>query len=164
MKIKNVTANSRRKAFEVRTAQGTYLFPYAKLEQPPSSKDRLREVRVDKELASEGFTYRLESGREGTVHIDHVLEYNEDPKLLRDLFLYKLTVEVQRRLRKSVLSKREIIRRLATSPAQFYRLLDQTNYGKSVGQLLALLRILDCEVTLFVRHGVEEKPAILRAI
>ena len=32
-----------------------------------------------------------------------------------------------------------------------YRLLDSTNYRKSVDKLLLLLRILDCEVELVVR-------------
>ena len=30
-------------------------------------------------------------------------------------------------------------------------LLDQTNYGKSVGQLVALLHVLECEVELVVK-------------
>jgi hypothetical protein len=55
------------------------------------------------------------------------------------------------RVEASPLSKREIIRRLGTSAAQFYRLLDPTNYRKSPGQLLSLLYILDCEVDLVVR-------------
>ena len=46
---------------------------------------------------------------------------------------------------------RELIRRLRTSPAQFYRLLDQTNYAKSMDQLMALLSILECEVDLVVK-------------
>jgi hypothetical protein len=53
---------------------------------------------------------------------------------------------------RSALSRRELIRRLRTSPAQFYRLLDQTNYKKSVDQLLNLLRILDCDIDLIVRE------------
>ena len=43
------------------------------------------------------------------------------------------------------------IRRLGTSAAQFYRLLDTTNYRKSIGQMVSLLYVLDCEVTLDVR-------------
>lgn len=164
MKIKSVSSNSRKKAFDVVTARRSYVFPYAKLEKAPTATDAVQDLRVDKELASEAFTYRLRSGAEGTVHIDHVLEYNEDPALLRDLFVYKLTLEVQKRLRKSVLSKREIIRRLGTSPAQFYRLVDQTNTTKSVGQLLALLSILDCEVELVVRHELEKKASVVRAV
>ncbi len=50
----------------------------------------------------------------------------------------------------AALSKREIIRRLGTSAAQFYRLLDQTNDTKSVDQMLRLLNVLDCDVDLVV--------------
>ena len=80
-----------------------------------------------------------------------MLEYNEDPNYLRDQLLYKLTVEAQQRVAASELSKREIIRRLGTSASQFYRILDQTNYRKSVGQLLAVLHILDCDVDVVVK-------------
>jgi hypothetical protein len=54
----------------------------------------------------------------------------------------------------SSLSKRELIRRLGTSAAQFYRLLDQRNYRKSIDQLLSLLHVLDCEVDLVVRARI----------
>jgi hypothetical protein len=59
-----------------------------------------------------------------------------------------LTLEAQKRIAESPLSKREIMRRLGTSAAQLYRLLDQTNYRKSVDQVLALLQVLNCEVDL----------------
>jgi len=61
-----------------------------------------------------------------------------------------LTLEAQKRIADSELSKREIVRRLGTSAA-LYRLLDQTNYRKSVDQVLALLQVLNCEVDLVVR-------------
>lgn len=66
--------------------------------------------------------------------------------------LYRLTIEAQKRAAVSPLSKREIMRRLGTSAAQLYRLLDQTNYRKSVDQVLALLQVLNCEVDLVVRN------------
>ena len=106
---------------------------------------------MDAELGREGFTYVLESGKEGTVHVEQVLDYNQDPSYLRDTLLYKLTIEAQKRVEASSLSKREIIRRLGTSATQFYRLLDQKNYRKSVDQLLSLLHVLDCDVDLVVR-------------
>ncbi len=59
--------------------------------------------------------------------------------------------EAQKRVAASPLSKREIVRRLGTSAAQLYRLLDQTNYRKSVDQVLALLQVLNCDVDLVVR-------------
>jgi hypothetical protein len=160
VKIKKVTANNRRKAFEIETRGARYLFPYAKLDVRPSRDNPIREVYVDKELGGEAFTYELESGDEGTVHIDHVLQYNRDPRYMRDMLLYQLTLEAQRRVESSSLSKRELIRRLGTSPAQFYRLLDQTNYKKSVDQLLALLQILDCDVDFVVK----KRPSRVREV
>ena len=50
---------------------------------------------VDRELGGEGFSYELLSGKTGTVHAEQVLEYNRDPNYVRDLMLYKLTVEAQ---------------------------------------------------------------------
>jgi hypothetical protein len=152
MKITRVKVNNRRKAFEITAGRRLYLFPYAKLEVRPTTADRVTAAYIDKELGGDAFSYRLESGAESTVHLDHVLEYNQDPAHMRDLLLYKLTLEVQRRVARTALSRRELIRRLHTSPAQFYRLLDQTNYRKSVDQLLHLLRILDCDVDLVIRE------------
>jgi len=92
------------------------------------------------------------SGREGTVHIDHVLEYNRDPSYMRDLLLYQLTVQAAKLVEQTGLSKRELIRRMGTSPSQFYRLLDKTNYRKSLDQLVSLLRLLDYDVEINVRR------------
>jgi hypothetical protein len=152
MKIRRVSANNRKKVFEVKTSSRELVFPYSKVDPRPTPADRIAETAVDEELGREGFTYVLESGGEGTVHIDQVLEYNQDPGYLRDALLYKLTLEAQKRVKSSPLSKREIIRRLGTSATQFYRLLDQTNYRKSVDQMLLLLSVLDCEVDLVVRE------------
>ena len=151
MKIRTVRANNRRKAFEVTAGKKRLVFPFTRLEMPPSAEDTITKVFVDQELGSEGFTYVLQSGREGTVHIEDVLEYNQDPDYLRDLLLYRLTLEAQKCVVATPLAKREIIRRLGTSAAQLYRLLDQTNYRKSVDQMLRLLQVLDCDVELVVR-------------
>ena len=152
MKIQSVKANNRRKAFEVVTAKGEYSFPYARLTPKPGSPgNRVREVFPDEEVGSEAFTYRLESGVEDTVHLDAVLEYNQDPEYLNRLLLYNMTVDALEAMKESGLSKRELIRALGTSPSQFYRLLDPTYYGKSVGQLAALLHLLGREVDIVVR-------------
>jgi hypothetical protein len=151
MKIRMVVGNNHKKVFEVKTSTRTLVFPYAKVDPQPTGPEPLERVFVDRELDREGFTYVLTSGREGTVHVEQVLEYNQDPGSLRDALLYKLTIEAQKRVQASPLSKREIIRRLGTSATQFYRLLDQTNYRKTMDQLLSLLHILDCDVDLVVR-------------
>jgi hypothetical protein len=151
MRIKTVIPNNRRRAFEIATRTKQYLFPYAKLEVRPTRENPIDRVYVDQELGREGFTYELASGKEGTVHIDQVLEYNRDPSYLRDLMLYKLTLAAQDRVKQCGLNKREIIRRLGTSPAQLYRLLDQTNYRKSIDQLMRLLQVLECDVEIAVK-------------
>jgi hypothetical protein len=151
LKIRQVVANNRKKAFDVVAGRRQLVFPYVKATPRPSNGDRVRRVYVDPELAREAFTFVLESGKEGSIHIDHVLEYNQDPATLRNLVLYELTIEAQKKLQRSRISRREIIRRLGTSPAQLYRLLDQTNDRKSVDQILNLLHVLDCDVKLLVR-------------
>ena len=151
MKVRSVMANNRRKAFEVRVGAAVLPFPYSKAEPAPAPGDPVIRVKVDEELAREAFVFELRSGRAGTVHAEQVLEHNQDPSYLRDLLLYKLTLEAQRRVAGGALSKRELCRRLGTSATQLYRLLDQTNYGKSIDQMLRLLRVLDCDVDLVVR-------------
>jgi hypothetical protein len=106
MKIRSVKANNRRKAFEVATAKRRLLFPYSRLEVQPTSDDPIAKVFVDRELGAEGFTYVLQSGREGTVHIEAVLEYNQDPDYLRDLLLYRLTLEAQKAVATTSLARR----------------------------------------------------------
>lgn len=159
MKIQAVACNNRKRAFEVKAARKTLQFPYVKVDPQPSATDPITRVFVDQELGREGFTYVLESGKEGTVHSEQVLEYNQDPHYLRDVLVYKLTIESQKRVNASPISKREMIRRLGTSATQFYRLLDQTNYSKSVDQLLTLLHILDCDVDLLVREKTSSGEA-----
>lgn len=159
MKIQSVRCNNRKKAFQVKVSKGMLPLPYSKIEPRPSARDPIVTVRVDRELGREGFTYVPKSGKEGTVHSEQVLEYNQDPHYLRDTLLYKLTIEAQRRVKASPLSKREIVRRLGTSATQLYRLLDQTNYNKSIDQLLSLLHVLDCEVDLRVRLKTSSRKA-----
>ena len=159
MKILGVVANNRKHTFEVRTSRQTLMFPYTKTDPTPSSADRIAEVFVDPELGREGFTYRLASGDEGSVHIDAVLEYNEDPSYMAELTLYRLTEEARSRFEASGLSAREVSRWLNTSPTQLYRLLDPTNYSKSLRQLISLLYVLGCEVELEVKDRPRRRAA-----
>lgn len=151
MKIRRVAANARAQAFRVQLGNRGYPFPFARATPRPTSRDPVARVWIDAEIAREGFSYVLASGKEGTIHGEQVLEYNDDPALLRDRALYLLTIEARERLAKADLSKREIIRRLGTSASQLYRLIDQTNYRKSIDQMLALLHVLGCDVEIVVR-------------
>ena len=148
MKIKKVEPDNRRRRFEVVTRRGVLPFPYGRCDPAPSPDDRLVEVFVDPELGREAFTYRLESGAEGSVHVDSVLDVNADPDYLARLELYRLTLEAKARLEASGLSMRDAAERLGTSPPQLYRLLDPTNYTKSARQILAVLALGGGSVTV----------------
>ena len=151
MKIRKVETNNRKSEFRIITYSGdSYVFPYAKADPQPDSTDKVADAVADRELANEAFTYTLESGDEGTVHLDQVLEYNADPTYLRDLLIHQMTVEAKERVEESGLSRRELARRLKTSLPQLYRLLDTANTTKSMNQLVALLQVLDCNVELVV--------------
>lgn len=141
MKIQKVTADNRRRRFDVKLRRGALPFPYARCDPEPTPDDRLVDVYVDSELGREGFTYRLASGAEGSVHVDSVLDVNADPDYLARIELYRLTLEAKTRLAASGLSVRQAAGRLGTSPPQLYRLLDPTNYSKSARQLLAVLAL-----------------------
>jgi hypothetical protein len=152
MKIRSIKSNNRKQEFSVVTYSGVeYSFPYSKADPRPTADNRIEEMSVDKELGKEAFTYALESGEEGTVHIEQVLEYNEDPKYLADLLTYKLSLEAQKCIEDSELSRRQMAKQLKTSVPQLYRLLDPSNTSKSMSQLIALLHILNCDVDLVVK-------------
>ena len=152
MKIRNVETNNRRKEFSLLTYSGArYTFPYAKATPRPDTNNRIEEVFVDKELANEAITYVLQSGDEGSIHIEQVLEYNEDPTYLAELLTYKLTLEAKQRIESSGLSRRQIAKRLSTSLPQLYRLLDPANSRKSMNQLVTLLHVLNCSVDMVIK-------------
>ena len=152
MKIRSVSLNARRKAFQVHLPSQVLFFPFVKADPAASAANPVVACRVDPDIGREGFTYTLASGGQGTVHVEQVLEYNEDPGYLREQLLYRLTLAAQQKLQESRLAKREVARLLATSQAQLYRLLDQTNYRKSVDQMLALLQVLHCDVDFVIRE------------
>jgi hypothetical protein len=81
--------------------------------------------------------------------LDQVLEYSRDPEYTRQMFLYQLTILAQQKLRQTKVAKREVIRRMKTSPTQFYRLMDQTNTRKSVDEMIRLLAALDVPISQF---------------
>lgn len=151
MQITSVGLNNHKRAFEVAIERGVLSFPYAKASPAPSADNAVVEAFVDEECGRRGFCYRLADGAEGFVHVEQILEYNQDPDYMRDMLVVRLTLEARERLGESPLSRREIIRRLGTSPAQFYRLLDPSNYNKSVDAMLSLFHALDCEVDVLIR-------------
>lgn len=148
MKIKAVEWNGRRRAFKIAAGSCEWDYPAAMLKLKPTRRDPIVSVVPDAELGNEGFTYELKSGREETVLMDQVLEYHRDPEYLREMLLYKLTVEAERVFRESGLTKRGFARRLKTSPTHLYRLLDTSFKGKTIDQMVRLLAIMGRKVDL----------------
>jgi hypothetical protein len=74
MKVRRVRHNNRKKLFEIRLGSSTATFPYSKADPSPSPQDAVVREFVDPEIAREGFTYVLASGRTGTVHSEQILE------------------------------------------------------------------------------------------
>lgn len=155
MKITFVQANNHKRVFTVESPRGRMSLPYERCEPIPTAEDPIVECFIDPELACEGITYRLASGEEGSAVLDQFLDYNDDPEYVRDIMLYKMTLEAQAAVKASRLSKREIARRLGTSQSQLNRILDQTNYSKTMDSVVELLTALDRDVELVVR----ERPA-----
>ncbi len=152
MKIRKITLNNRKKEFTVENRAGkVFAFPFSKADPTLDPTNKVTSVEVDSELGNEAFTYVLSSGDEGSVHIDSVLEYNEDPGYMADLLIYKLSLEAQRCIDQSKLSRRQVAHRLNTSVPQLYRLMDTGNSKKSINQLVSLLHVLNCDVDLVVK-------------
>jgi hypothetical protein len=150
--IERVTPNYRKRAFEVEVASGILILPFAKVDPTPSAQDRVWRLDVRNPGYDASFAYELWSGKKGSVQLDAIFDDQEDPALLRRILHDRLMEHVQARLRRSPLSKREICRRLRTSPAQLYRTLHRRKGRKSVDPLLDLLAVLGCEVEVRVRE------------
>ena len=142
MKIKSAAINNHRKCFEVETAKGKFHLPFSKASLVPSAANKIAKVYVDKELGSEAITYALESGEDNSIPLDAFLDYNRDPEYLAKLLLHRLTLDALDRIKTSKLSRRELARKLSTSPAQLYRLLDPANQTKTLDQMIKLLAAL----------------------
>ncbi len=153
MKIKKIKTNNKKNCFELETSKDRYTFPFSKLDPKPHSKNKILEVYIDPELDYTGVTYTLESGEKNSFLLDQVMEYNKDSEYMRRQHLYLLTDQVLNLIDKSKISKREIIRRMQTSPTQFYRLLSTTNYNKTIDQMIKLLSALDCHVKMVFRKA-----------
>lgn len=164
MKICSVSINNKRKEFSIVTRSGaTYCFPYAEAAPQPEPENRIEEVFVDKELGNEAITYILNSGDDGSIHVEQILEYNEDPKYMAELLTYKLTLEALNGIKTCGLSRRQVAKRLKTSVPQLYRLLDPANSKKSINQLVTLLHVLNCKVDLVVHRQQTSSSPSFRA-
>lgn len=149
MKVKKVTHNNRKKAFEVTTTSGEeFHYPYSRCETIPSENNPVVDVYPDSELGREGFEYVLEKGQTDSVLMDSVLDYNGDPEYVKKARLYKMTCQALEILDRKKTPKNELTRRMGCTKAHLNRLLDAAFYGKSTDEMIRLLNALDYEVEI----------------
>jgi hypothetical protein len=157
MKVTKVLADNRKRVFAVhcgkRGGKRVLEFPFSKLRLCPSHNNSVSRAWPDPDVSNQGFSYELVSGHSDTVPLDAVLEYHRDPNYLREIILYKLTLAAQEIIKSKGIRKRELVRRLGTSPSQLYRLLDQTFYGKTIDQMHKLLHILGCALEVTIKEA-----------
>ena len=91
--------------------------------------------------------------REGSVHVEHALEYNRDPGYVADVLVHRLTVEAAKRVAGGWSQPARARATPRDVRPQIYRVLDPANTRKSFAQLVALLDVLDCEVRVSVRRS-----------
>ena len=152
MKILDVKTDEKKSEFYVSLSSGkAYAFPYAKAEPEPTATDKVAKIFIDEETGNETFTFVLESGKEGLVHAEQLLDYHLDPEYMARMLTHRLSVEAKSRMEESRLSCHEAAKRLDIPLSQLRRLVDTADTDKPIEQLIALLYALRCDVDLVVK-------------
>ncbi len=71
---------------------------------------------------------------------------------------HRLTIDALAKVKEAKLSRRELSRKLQTSPAQLYRLLYPSNYSKTIDQMIKLLAVLGYEIDYKIVRERGKKP------
>ena len=151
-RITYVYANYRSRSLVVHLGQHKLLYPFALLDPQPSAWDRYVRYYVDERAGPSAVHYVLESGSQGRLTAEQVLDFHREPAQLKTRVLETLTMAASERIQNTGLSKRQIFKRLRTSRAQLDRILDPSNVRKSVDSVLAVLEVLGYEVEVTVRQ------------
>jgi predicted XRE-type DNA-binding protein len=113
----------------------------------------LLSVTPDKEVNGEALTYLLQNGSGDTILGEQILHYNRDPEIIRKQLLYDLSCQAQVLIKNRKLSKRSVARLLGIQPAQLYRILDQSFYGKTIDQMVRLFASLGEQVEINIKSA-----------
>ena len=148
VKVQAVRADDVRQVFEVVIEDRVYEFPYSTLDPAPTQDNPVVLAQVDTDVGGEGFAYTLASGEEGGAMGEHVLSYNDDPRIACEEFLHQLNVEALSRFHAGGFTKRGLASQLGTSATQVDRLLDVKNTRKSVESMVGLVTALGGTVDL----------------
>jgi hypothetical protein len=149
-KIKQAAFSNRKRSISVAIGSATLELPFSKLEVSPNADNPAIGIKIDRDLGGRGVLCQLKDGKELAIPIEAFLEFNRDPEYMREIEIYKLTSRAIDLVKSSGMSKRAICRRMGTSLSQLSRLLDPTNYQKTIDQMLKLLTILGARIDIKV--------------
>jgi len=141
-KFKKVDFDNKKRVFHLEYSSGLKVdCPYSAL----GIRDRVVEAGPDPEVGRHSFYFRLNNGKKDYVPHDQPLHIVQNPEYVREMTLFEVTKQLNRFIRESKVSKRELARRLGTSLTQLARLLDTTNYKKELSRLIELAAMLNYE-------------------
>ena len=119
-----VYANHRAQVFVVHLGQRKLQYPFALLDPKPRRWDRFDHYYVDETLGSTAVWYVLQSGKQGLLTAEEVLNYYREPSDVRTRMLCELTYAALEHISSTGFSRSQILKRLHTSPSQLQRILD----------------------------------------
>ena len=141
-KFRKVDFDNKKRVFHLEYSSGLKVdCPYSAL----GIRDRVVEAGPDPEVGRHSFYFRLNTGKKDYVPHDQPLHIVQNPEYVRETTLFEVTKQLNRFIRESKVSKRELARRLGTSLTQLARLLDTTNYKKELSRLIELAAMLNYE-------------------
>lgn len=157
MKIRSVGADNR--SFHITTYRGEFSFPFSKANPKPTTRDPINRLYVDPEIRNQGFTYILKSGKEGTVLVDQVLDFNRDPIYMRRAAAYWVS-RIKRQNAKLI---REIDATLRYCKKSDRRIADLNRWTKrdELKRLTKTLQQAVPEARASQREGIEELKGAL---
>jgi len=144
-KFKEITPNYRKSTLDITLQEGKklsqYSLPFAVLKGGKSigKKNPFVSISIDRELGSQGASYKLEDGTRGDFPADFVLYYCDPTYDWSPINQLKRTLKD--RLQASNLSIRVLADALNTSPSQVVRLLEEDHASKQMLQLLQLAEL-----------------------
>lgn len=162
-RVKRVIADEEQRCFHVFFAHRVLPFPYARCDPRPTRRNPIVRLFVDKGVDRRGFTYVLRSGVDGCVLLDYVLDHNCDPGYLGDMLLYKLSLAAQDRWSSTAVSLARVNERGGLRPGRVQEILEQTNYRKTLDELVTLLHALgyDVDFTLRPNRALRQQPGVV---
>ena len=141
-KFKKVEFNNKKKVFILTYTSGLKIeCPYSALK----INKKVIEAAPDKEVGGHSFYFVLENGHKDYVPYDQPLHIVQNLEYVKHEILFEITLQVNKIIKRSKISKRELARRLNTSLSQLNRLLDTTNYNKELSRFIEIAVILEQE-------------------